>query len=105
MFRATGTKCGGPGGPWQLDLTADFNGASFTGTMSFELDPATLEGRFVLTGSSVFNGIIIAQQGDGDVAFESSEGAAQLVFRGVAWAGGPAATHSLPVNVTSAPCS
>jgi hypothetical protein len=105
MFRATGTKCGGPGGPWRLDLSADFNGASFTGTMSFELDPATLAGRFVLTGSSVFNGIIIAQQGDGDVAFESSEGAAQLVFRGVAWAGGPAATHSLPVNVTSAPCS
>lgn len=105
MFRATGTKCGGPGGRWQLDLTADFSGASFTGTMSFELDPATLAGRFVLTGSSVFNGITIAQQGDGDVAFESSEGAAQLVFRGVAWSGGPAATHSLPVNVTSAPCS
>lgn len=106
VFRATGTKCGGADGDWSLSLTANLEGASFTGTIAFTLDPATLRGTYVLEGVTTGYGLTIPQRGTGAVWFVAgADGAGQLVFEGVARAGGPSATKSLDVAPNDAPCA
>lgn len=39
-----------------------------------------------------------------EASIESTDAAAQLVFEGAAWAGGPDATRSIPVGVASVSC-
>ncbi len=103
VFHAGGVKCGGAAGAWELDLTASFQGAAFTGSLTFELDPPSLTGRFLLTGTTSGVGITVDQQGTGDVSFvEDADGTARLVFDGVAWAGGPSETHSISLRPTEA---
>ena len=105
VFDASGSKCGGVDGEWTLDLTASFEGASFTGTVSFTLDPGTLSGTYHLVGTTTGSGLVIPQQGSGEVSFVvDADGSAELVFTGVAFAGGASGVHSVEVFTSTSPC-
>lgn len=105
VLSAYGTKCGGADGEWTLDLTADFQGASFTGTLSFNLDPSTLSGAYHLVGTTTGSGVVIPQQGSGDVSFVlAADGSAALVFTGTAYAGGGFGEYSVEVFSSTEAC-
>lgn len=102
VFRASGTKCGGVAGPWELMLTADFGGYPFNGVLRFELDSSTWQGQYTLTGSTTGGGITVDQSGSGTVKAVAGPNGVQLVLSGTAWTGGPTQAGSVDANRTVA---
>jgi hypothetical protein len=93
VFHASGTKCGGITGAWELALTADFQGYPFRGVLRFDL-AATGRGTYTLVGSTTGGGITVDQSGSGTVEIISGPNP-QLVFSGSAWSGGPSDVRSI----------
>jgi hypothetical protein len=100
VFHASGTKCGGVEGAWELALTADFQGYPFTGTLRFDLSPAGT-GTYTLVGSTSGGGITVDQTGTGTVETAAGPNGQQLIFTGSAWTGGPSGVRSVEAAVVA----
>jgi hypothetical protein len=100
VFRASGTKCGGIVGEWELALSADFQGYPFAGTLRFDLsDKGT--GTYTLVGSTSGGGITIDQSGTGTVEILAAPDGRRLIFTGSAWTGGPSGVRSIDAIVVA----
>ncbi len=100
VFHASGTKCGGVEGAWELALTADFQGYPFTGTLRFDLSPAGT-GTYTLIGSTSGGGITVDQTGTGTVETVVASNGQQLIFTGSAWTGGPSGVRSIEAGIVA----
>lgn len=100
VFHASGTKCGGFAGAWELALVADFQGYPFTGVLRFDLSD-TGTGTYTLVGSTTGGGITVDQSATGMVEAVPGPNGRQLIFTGAAWTDGPSGIRSIDANLVA----
>lgn len=69
-YHFVGSKCGSPGGRWELAVTGDIGGFPFTGRLVADVDADTLTGPFEMTGTYDVEGMPIDQRATGTVTVD-----------------------------------
>ena len=84
-FQVTGLKCDGTEqGPWEMQLSADFDGGVFAAEVQLEIRGD--EGFYSLEGQTVGGGAVVSQHGSGTMRFvEDEDGSAHLEILGESW--------------------
>jgi hypothetical protein len=91
LFEVYGVKCDGAAGMWRFTLSAEFDGAVFSGEVIADIHPDTLAGPFTLDGVSRGGPLSIPQHGTGTMSFVEHGDTGTLTFTTDAWQAGTAA--------------
>jgi hypothetical protein len=90
VFDVYGVKCDGAAGTWRFTLSAQFEGATFSGVVIADLHPETLTGPFTLDGVSRGGPLAIPQHGTGTMSFVEHGDTGTLTFTTDTWQAGTA---------------